>query len=790
MVSLLGLFPANAPRALVLSNAVVVVRDAATAPALERTAAEALVEEVRLRSGVTWKIETQWPAQGWAIAVASGRAPLAQRPLPEDGPPEREDGFLLRTDITTPDRPVLWIVGHDPRGALYGVGRLLRLMECRPGSVLLPMSISLQSAPAYPIRGHQLGYRATANSYDAWSPEQFDRYIRELTFFGANAVEGIPFQDDRPTVGKTPRDVMTVEQSRICKRYGLQYWVWTPATFGLKDEVKRKEALTAYEKLFRDCPELSAIFFPGGDPGNNPPELVLPFLEDIAQKLVQYHPDARVWMSMQGFDAFQQDYVYRWVAERKPAWFGGIVGGPSSPPLHEIRRRLPRPYGVRDYPDITHCVRCQFPVPWWDPAFAFTLGREPVNPRPIFDARVIRDTACFTDGFIAYSDGVHDDLNKAIWSALAWDPEADVAEIVRDYARVFFGPDIADEAASGLFALERNWEGPLATNGSVDGTYLLWSGLEKRSPKLLENWRFQMYLMRATYDLYVRRRLLYEQALEREANERLLEAGTRSSATCIEEALTILRRAETSPPAQELAEKIGSLCEALFRSIGLQTSVSRYGASGPERGAVLDFLNYPLNNRWWLEDELRKVAAMDSEEDRGGRLRELATWETPGPGSFYDDIGNVAKSPRVIRNERLAGPLLDVDHMPLPGVMWWVGDHPNARARQSWFTGMDWPEALVYVGLDPDADYVVRTTGYGDCFLRANGLRLVPTLYGKGLGEIKEFPVPRGLTQDGSLTLTFDPTFEPHLNWRVQSRLTEVWLIRRDRTAKSSGEGK
>jgi len=207
--------------------------------------------------------------------------------------------------------------------------------------------------------------------------------------------------------------------------------------------------------------------------------------------------------------------------------------------------------------------------------------------------------------------------------------------------------------------------------------------------------------------------------------------------------------------------------------------VAKYHASGQERGAVLDFLHYPLNNRWWLEDELAKVMAMPEEGARVARLETIARWEDLGAGSFYDDIGNVAKSPHEVRNERLARPILDMDHMSLPGVMWWVGDNPNARARQSWFTSMDWPEALRYTGLDPEADYVVRTTGYGDCFLRANSIRLVPAVYGKGLGDIKEFPVPRGLYRDGMLTLTFDPTFEPDLNWRVQSRLTEVWLIKK-----------
>ena len=159
--------------------------------------------------------------------------------------------------------------------------------------------------------------------------------------------------------------------------------------------------------------------------------------------------------------------------------------------------------------------------------------------------------------------------------------------------------------------------------------------------------------------------------------------------------------------------------------------------------------------------------------------RALANWENPVPASFYDDIGNVAKSPHEVRNEKLAAPLLDVDNMAGPGLMFWTGTNPLARARQSWFSDESWPAALKYTALDPHADYLIRTTGCGECFLRVNGVRLAPTLDGKQVGELKEFPVPRGLYREGSITVTFDPTFEPHLNWRVQSRLTEIWLIKK-----------
>ena len=67
---------------------------------------------------------------------------------------------------------------------------------------------------------------------------------------------------------------------------------------------------------------------------------------------------------------------------------------------------------------------------------------------------------------------------------------------------------------------------------------------------------------------------------------------------------------------------------------------------------MLDFLNYPLNNRWWLEDELAKARKLPNEAEKVAQLETLARWEHPGPGSFYDDIGNVAKSPHEVRTER------------------------------------------------------------------------------------------------------------------------------------------
>jgi hypothetical protein len=54
-----------------------------------------------------------------------------------------------------------------------------------------------------------------------------------------------------------------------------------------------------------------------------------------------------------------------------------------------------------------------------------------------------------------------------------------------------------------------------------------------------------------------------------------------------------------------------------------------------------------------------------------------------------------------------------------------------------------------------------------------------PTIYGRGIGEIKEFPVPREAVQTGQIVVTWDRPEESELNWRQQSRVCEVWLLKK-----------
>ena len=309
--------------------------------------------------------------------------------------------------------------------------------------------------------------------------------------------------------------------------------------------------------------------------------------------------------------------------------------------------------------------------------------------------------------------------------------------------------------------MEENWDGPLQGNETVDQTLNFWKEL-KRQPAVGRNWRWQL-VMRAYYDGFVQERQAYERELEAEAYEILAKAETLGAEKAMDEALEVLEKAVTEPAAQVLRQIIVDYCEKLFQSIGLQTSVPKYGAKNYERGAVLDFIDYPLNNRWWIEDEFEKVRKMNSEQEKIARLDFIRNYETPGEGSFYDNISS-ADAKHVVSETDDA-----IDYL------WEDNGFSRKRLSTQLF---QFSPVLEYTELDPQSDYLIRVAGFGEALLRANGERLTPTKYEKGYEQFKEFPLSKELIKDGKLKITFDKPDEGHLNWRMQSRVTDVWVLK------------
>jgi hypothetical protein len=790
---LAGVFPGLAEGAD-LKNAVVVTPSSLTRP--EQKAVQTLLEEVAKRTQIRLAVQNSWPA-GPTPVIAIGQTPALQslagsrlNRLP--AAPAGREGFRVQE---VGDGVI--VAGNDERGVLFGVGWLLRQLRMERGRVLEARDdLQIATAPKYPLRGHQLGFRPKVNSYDGFTVAMWEQYIRDLAVFGTNAIELIPPRSDDADESPhfpLPKMDMMVEMSRIANEYGLDLWIWYPALDkDYSDPASVEFALREWEAVYKRLPRIDCIFVPGGDPGHTQPVHLFGLLEKQTSLLRKYHPKAQMWMSPQSFDAKWMEEFYG-LLRQEPAWLSGIVYGPQTRVgIPELRERVPKKYPIRRYPDITHSRHSQYPVPDWDVAYAITEGREVANPRPTDHAVIFRRYQDYAIGFLTYSEGVNDDVNKIVWSGLGWDPAADVAEILRQYSRYFIGESYRDSFAQGLLSLERNWRGPLASNAGVAATLQAFQAMERAaSPQVLLNWRFQQALYRAYYDGFLRQRLIHETALEASARETLREAGRSGSHKAMDEAERTLDRAASEPAASDLRARVHELAEALYQSIRAQLSVEKYKAIATERGANLDAIDLPLNNRFFLKRRFAEIRAMEAESDRVQALDGILNWINPGPGGFYDDLGDPANQPHLVR-----GPGFEKDPMFLESSLISFGFRGLGRGRRfnfielpvSWWRHaealFDAPLEMHYQGLDPQAQYKLRVVYASEQarpkirLATAEGVEIHPFLEHPAPIEPLEFDIPREATRSGELRLQWSK--EPGLGGAGRGiQLAETWLMRK-----------
>ena len=505
-------------------------------------------------------------------------------------------------------------------------------------------------------------------------------------------------------------------------------------------------------------------------------------LDRQTANLRKFHPKMTMWLSPQGFTAQWMETFYGLMA-KQPAWLTGIVIGPQNrDSLATVRKRIPSQYKLRRYPDITHTIRAEYPVPLWDVAYARTLDREPINPRPLDQAAAFQRWLSVSPDFLTYSEGCNDDLNKFVWSALGWNPKADVRDAVRQYARYFVGPTYAEPLSDAIFSLEENWRGPLVGNVGVERTLAKFQAMERTAaPRDLLNWRFQQTLYRAYYDAYVRRRLVAEQAAQVQATGALANATGLGSMAAMAEAERVLASA-AQPVAADLRTRVFQLAEALYQSVRMQLSVPLYRAIAVGRGANLDLIDAPLNDRVWMSEQFAAIRALPSERERLVALDRVARWTDPGPGGFYDDLGVLDAQPHLV-----APPAFRDDPGPYHSGLTGFGSLPNWRL--SWMSHAeafyDGALQMKYTGLDPAARYKVRVVYAGDIYSQNVRLRLTADESHEVHGPMAkpspvapvEFAMPQAATADGALTLTWRPN-EGVGGAGRGNQVAEVWLIK------------
>lgn len=284
---------------------------------------------------------------------------------------------------------------------------------------------------------------------------------------------------------------------------------------------------------------------------------------------------------------------------KKPEEIDGLIYGPNHPfTLDEMRRSIDTKYRIRYYPDICHNLRCEIPVHFdrddWHYAYASTLSREAINPRPSEYRLLHRLTKQYVCGSVSYSEGVNDDVNKFVFGALDFDPDADLREILRDYARAFFPGEDCEKIVDVIFGMEQSWNGDPAENSSVENVYGML--IEMKSDKLMKNWRYVLFLFRASCDKIIRDRRIFELNLIDDAKVQIRKGN-------IELAKEILST-DFDEEYKNLRTELFSLAERLFNLIGMQLDVEHFGGMNVERGCVLDTIDMPVTDRKYLLNKI------------------------------------------------------------------------------------------------------------------------------------------------------------------------------------------
>lgn len=600
------------------------------------------------------------------------------------------DGYSVLVDN---NRIILSASGT--RGFIYAVGMLLRKIVLVNGEIALVSDVSGDYEPDKAIRGHQIGYRTTPNTYDAWSYEDYARYYLDMMFFGTNTVEHIPYErgvSNRNRLMKYDEEDFLVEASRMADELDLDVSLWHPNNDGETVE----QAVERRRKLYARVPRLDVVFPPGGDPGEFPPEEFVLRCTEISKALKAEHPNAQMWPSAQQPHSFP-DWGERFIEEMEklPEEIDGVITGPNKAfEIDELRRRLPSKYPIRLYPDITHNLRCEYPVHFdrddWHFAFAAGLSRECTNPRPREYRQIHRATRRYVIGSVSYSEGVSDDVNKMVWADMDYFPDCDLRETLLDYCRLFFFGADAEKLADGIMMLEQNWECDPAENPVIDKTLELFNELRKDYPFLSNNWRYLQLLLRAECDWILRHRRVFELNLIRKAEK----AAEKGDLELVREILSADFEAEYKGVRAEIDE----IAKILFDIIGMQLDIKHYCANNWERGAILETIDLPVTDRSWLLNRLEYSAGTS---DPVSFMRRAFNRNKVDADEYYFSVAQnglaecgVAQTGEVYMN--IQGDRPNVNNGSMPTCMFTVYDNLTFKCKIG--------------GLTHDGDYLLTVT--------------------------------------------------------------------------------
>jgi hypothetical protein len=128
------------------------------------------------------------------------------------------------------------------------------------------------------------------------------------------------------------------------------------------------------------------------------------------------------------------------------------------------------------------------------------------NPLPARLQRLWNQTEHQLSGGTPYSEGIYEDINKAICSQFYWDPERPALETVREYAAFEYSPAVADDVVKVVEIFEQNHQRKQIGPSAEEAFELVQKIENQLTPQARAAWRWRIVYLRALIDRELLRR--------------------------------------------------------------------------------------------------------------------------------------------------------------------------------------------------------------------------------------------------------------------------------------------
>ncbi len=525
-----------------VKQSILVIYDS-QASSVEKNAADAFANRLRLRSGLDVTVAGQEEARGLQeadakaygflilAATAGSNGVLEAVDVLSSSKPEgfsidigRSAGWALASFPGVAHRAV--VCGNDSRGVLYGLGKLLRLMDfTSPGFSIQPQKC--EESPATAQRGV---YFATHfnNFYESAPIEEIEAYIEDMALWGFNSIwtwfdmgwypEG--FWDDPNSKGTELLNRIRRINDKT-RSLGLTAGLTTVANEGFKSQPPKE--------LLADMSDKRGGFYPESTICPSKPggmELILKDRCKILELIgpidayitwpydqggcgcAQCRPWARTFMKINPVIATEvrrlnpnvKILVSTWYfnAEEMQSFLSEMKTGPF--PYDGI---LTETKWLDAFEFPTDGERVVFPEISMEGSLFCGYGASGANPIQSKFSTDAKKTAERGFGALLYSEGIYEDLNKIIWACTLWNPARGVDDILDEYARFYFEPAAAADWAALINGLEKTWPPealPDKSTAAVQQLFELAGRLGASAHDPIGKTRWQYFMDRAEMD--------------------------------------------------------------------------------------------------------------------------------------------------------------------------------------------------------------------------------------------------------------------------------------------------